>query len=98
MRSFLLSLYSFFTQIYKISGTYSFGVTPVPISNTAVKSKTSMILGWRRPGKVDSARIKLRTSYSYEVFFVVMFSYFSRSVLMVHFFFGFMLFFSQIVA
>lgn len=34
-------------------------VTPVPISNTVVKHTASMILGWRRPGKADTARFKL---------------------------------------
>jgi len=48
------------------------GATPVPISNTEVKSKASMILGWRRPGKVDSARINLKGIIiikNYESFF-----------------------------
>ena len=43
----------------KFPGAYSFRETPVPISNTEVKSKTLMILGWQRPGKVGSARIKI---------------------------------------
>ena len=50
-------------KIKKFSGAYSFGETPVPISNTEVKSKASMILGWRRPGKVDSARIILKPQF-----------------------------------
>ncbi len=40
----------------KISGGYSCGEIPVPIPNTEVKSTASRILGWRRPGKVDTAR------------------------------------------
>ncbi len=41
----------------KFSGGYSCRATPVPIPNTEVKSATSMILGWRRPGKADTAGI-----------------------------------------
>ena len=57
-------------KIEKFSGAYSFGETPVPISNTVVKSKASMILGWRRPGKVDSAGIKnnKKAPYNYGAF------------------------------
>ena len=40
----------------KVFGAYSSGDIPVPIPNTEVKSTASMILGWRRPGKVDSAK------------------------------------------
>ena len=40
----------------KISGAYSCGEIPVPIPNTAVKSVALRILGWRRPGKVGTAR------------------------------------------
>ena len=42
----------------KFSGGDSCGETPVPIPNTAVKSATPKILGWRRPGKIGTARIK----------------------------------------
>ena len=41
----------------KFSGGKSCGVTPVPIPNTEVKSATPKILGWRRPGKIGTARI-----------------------------------------
>ena len=42
----------------KISGGVSSGETPVPIPNTAVKSAAPMILGWLRPGKAGTARVK----------------------------------------
>ncbi len=32
-------------------------VIPVSIPNTEVKSATLIILGWRRPGKVSTARV-----------------------------------------
>ena len=36
--------------------------TPVPIPNTAVKLVTPKIPGWRRPGKIGTARIKFKAS------------------------------------
>ena len=33
------------------------GSHPFPFLNTEVKSATLMILGWRRPGKVSTARV-----------------------------------------
>ena len=46
------------SEIKKFPGGYSCKVTPVPIPNTVVKLTASMILGWRRPGKADTARFK----------------------------------------
>ena len=45
---------------HKFPGGDSSGVTPVPIPNTEVKTTTPKILGWRRPGKIGTARIKLK--------------------------------------
>ena len=43
----------------KIPGGNSSGEIPVPIPNTEVKSATPKILGWRRPGKIGTARFKI---------------------------------------
>ena len=42
----------------KFSGGDSCGETPVPIPNTEVKATTLKILGWRRHGKISTARFK----------------------------------------
>ena len=41
----------------KFPGGYSRRATPVPIPNTEVKLATPKILGWRRPGKIGTARV-----------------------------------------
>lgn len=56
-------------MILKISGEYSCRDTPVPIPNTEVKSATSMILGWQRPGKVDIASLNKKAPVKYQGFF-----------------------------
>jgi hypothetical protein len=53
----------------KFSGGYSCKETPVPISNTAVKLATLMILGWSRPGKVSTARVKLKPQCKLGLFY-----------------------------
>ena len=52
----------------KISGGDSYGETPVPIPNTAVKSATLKILTWRRVGKISTAEIKKSSEKSEDFF------------------------------
>ena len=52
----LIKIASFGTL--KFSGGDSYRETPVPIPNTEVKTITPKILGWRRPGKIGTARFK----------------------------------------
>ena len=54
----IVEVANFFGIRAQISGVDSCREIPVPIPNTAVKSAAPMILGWRRPGKVGSARLK----------------------------------------
>ena len=45
----------------RIPGGHSYGVTPVPIPNTVVKSVAPMVLVWRRTGRVGTARCILES-------------------------------------
>ena len=58
----------------KFPGGNSCRETPVPISNTAVKSTAPIVLVWRRTGRVGTARSKFKASAKLlGLFFVFMY-------------------------
>ena len=52
----------------QLSGGYSCRETPVPISNTEVKSAAPMILVWRRTGKAGTASSNLKGLEFFDIF------------------------------